>query len=302
MSNFGSEREAGEGFENKLYTGVENFSVVNVCPTHEELKSIYGDRAKEPTYVSKDEDGNNQIRVDIMLDNKAEEGEPSIQTRISFFVTKAERVTKDGGKKQYINLYGQTAWLPDDAKKNAEGDYELVGAKGTYVFKGAGARPAFNGEEQLISFIRNLLNLESPDRAEDIKNAESQFSVEDWNKIFAGNLSILKQVIKSNNKVGILLGVKTMPDGKIYQDSYNRTTLRQWAKASGRFDYLRNDVDSAKANGAYPNTDFGNPDYKLREYTSASPTNEGVIEKPNRPSFTAADASAFGGDDDDIFS
>ncbi len=301
MSGFGSEREASEGFENKLYTGVENFKVVAVCPTHDELKKIYGDRAKEPTYTSKDDEGNDQIRIDIMLNNAAEEGEVSIATRMSFFVTKKERMTKDGSKKQFINLYGQTAWLSDDATKSPNGDYELVGAKGTYVFKGDGARPAYDGEEQLISFIRNLLNLEGPDKAENINDARSQFSIENWNNIFSGNVAPLKAAIKSNNKVGILLGVKTANDGKLYQDTYNRQTLRQWAKASNSFDYLRRDVESAQQNGAYPNTDFGNMDYKLREFSGATPTNNAALERSNKPAFSVDDASVFGGDDDNPF-
>ena len=61
MSSFGQGKEAGEGFVNKQYTGVENFRVTHVCPTHEELKAIYGDGAKEDTYVLQNNEGKTQV-------------------------------------------------------------------------------------------------------------------------------------------------------------------------------------------------------------------------------------------------
>lgn len=290
MSNFGTASEAGEGFVNKVYTGVENFNVVSVCPDHNELKKLYGDNAKEDSYTLTNDQGQQQAKIVIHLDNGAEEGEPSIKTRLTFFVTKAVKVSQTN-KKLYINLYGENAWLPDgDIPKEME------------WFNTTGKRPAFDGEAEVIGFIRNLLNLPSLAKASKPEDAASQFSEADWNAMFNGNFATIKAAIMSSpNKIGLLLGAKTVDDGKIYQDIYNKSTLRQWAKSSGNFDYLRKQVTTAQDAGAYPKTNFGNPDYKLREYNpnEEGATNESLLApKSDTPAvsfFASEDASKVGG-------
>tara|TARA_R110000851_G_scaffold78000_5_gene172065 strand:+ start:6323 stop:7168 length:846 start_codon:yes stop_codon:yes gene_type:complete len=278
MSNFGQAKEAGEGFVNKLYTGVENFKVTHVNPNQEALKAIYGESAKVPVYTSVDDKGNRQVRVDIYVDNDAAEGEPSIKTKTTFFITEAEKLSQTG-KKLFINAYGQTAWLPlDGSIPDAMGWYDLDGS-----------RPAFAGEENLIGFIRNILNLTSVAKAENKADAASQFSVSDWTGMFTGSFGAVQGAMTSPNKIGLLLGVKTTDEGKMYQDVYTRNTLRQWAKESGNFDYLRNDVTEAQNNGAYSKTVFGSPDYKLREFTAnEAPTDEGLFSDEK-----SAPASSF---------
>jgi len=302
MSNFGQAEESGEGFVNKLYTGIENFKVTHVCPSQEELQSIFGENAKEDTYILTNNDGHKQVKIVLYLDNMAEEGEPSIKTRVTFFVTNAPRLTNDGSKTQHINVYGKTAWLAPDAVLAPSGNYELQGGKGVYILEGKGVRPAFQGEEALIGFIRNLLNLPSLKNAKDPSQSESQFSVNDWNVMFTGNFSSIKNVIMSSpNKVGLVLGVKTVESGSMYQDVYNRGSLRQWAKNGKKFTYIRKELTDAQTNGAYPNTVFGNPDFVLREYTAdAAPTNEAALVSSNaapaKSFFSTANKSSFTSD------
>lgn len=290
MANFGNATEAGEGFASKVYTGIENFRVVSVCPNHEELKKLFGDKAKEDTYTLKNDKGVDQVKIVLHLDNEAEEGEPSIKTRLTFFVTKEERLSQTG-KKQFINLYGENAWLPLDGSIPESMSW----------FNTEGSRPAFNGEDIFISFIRNLLNLPSLKKADKPGDAASQFSEAEWNAVFNGNFSIIKSAIMSSpNKIGLLLGAKTVDDGKIYQDIYNRSTLRQWSKASGKFDYLRKEVTDAQSQGSYPKTDFGNPDYILREYNpnAEGATNDSLFNQESSAGgsfFESETASTMGG-------
>ena len=266
MSSFGKQRESGEGFVSKLYTGVENFVPTLVNPGLEDLKKIYGDNAKEDTYVSTTEEGKPQLKIVIYLDNKAEEGEESIKTRLTFFVVADKRVSQAGDKTQFINAYGQSTWLPNDGSIPENMNW----------YDAEGKREAFRGEDLVIDFLRNLLNLPSKDKADKPEDAKSQFTVQEWQKMFSGDMSPLKGIIsQATNKIGILLGVKTVEDGKMYQDVYNRKTLRQYTKASGKFDYLRNDVVEAQNNGAYSSTDFGNPDYTLREYVAGETLDNG---------------------------
>ena len=268
MSNFGQANEAGEGFVNKLYTGVENFRVLSINPNHEALKGIYGEKAKEPNYISTDEKGNRQARIDVYVDNEAKEGEPAIKTKLTFFVTETEKISQGGDKKLFINAYGQTAWLPLDGSIPENMQW----------FDTDGMRTANGGEENLIGFIRNLLNLTSVAKAKVKADAASQFSVGDWNSMFGGTFTSVQAAGVSPNKIGLLLGVKTVDNGKMYQDVYTRNTLRQWAKESGNFDYLRDSVTDAQSNGAYSKTVFGSGDYKLREFTAGeAPSDEGIF-------------------------
>jgi len=306
MSNFGIAQEAGEGTARKVYTGIENFKVVDLCPNHEALKAIFGENAKEDAYTMKTElkDADNnvtgeaeQVKIVMYLDND-EEGEGSIKTRLTFFITKDYQTNKDKTKTQFINVYGRTAWLTPDDATSGQAIITMTGAKGAYHFDTTGMRKAYRGEEALISMLRNLLNLGSPDKAKDKSLVTSQFSEADWATIFGGNFKMLQGVVASSpNKIGILLGAKTVEDN-IYQDCYNRNTLRQYAKAGGKFDYLRRDVDSAQANGAFGATDFGDPSYKLNEYLSDAKPTADVPAAVGfgggaAPSFDASTADAF---------
>jgi hypothetical protein len=306
MSNFGQAQEAGEGSARKVYTGVENFKITHVNPTQEELKALYGDNAKEPIYVSdndiKDAEGNvlrtvPQIRIDLFLDNEDEEQE--IKTRLSFFITKDYQMKTDGTKTQYINVYGGTAWLTPEDAASGKAIITMTGAKGAYHFDTTGMRKAYRGEEALISMMRNLLNLGSPAKAKDKSLVTSQFSEADWNGMFGGDVKALRSIMLSSpNKIGVLLGAKTV-EGNVYQDVYSRNTLRQYSKAGGNFSYLRKDVEGAQANGAYGNTEFGDPSYKLSEYLGdAVPTPETAVGAgfgggANSTAFDANTANAF---------
>lgn len=260
MSNFGTGNEAGEGFVNKIYTGVENFKVTHVCPTHEELKAIYGENAKAPQYTSTNDDGHQQVRIDFYLDNQPEEGEDSIKTKVSYFVTRNHKLSQTG-KNRFINLYGQDAWLAPDGSIPDNMQW----------FNSDGKRMAYDGEINVIEAIKNLLNLPSLAKATNKSDAAAQFSNDDWNAMFSGNFASIKAIVAAApNKIGYLLGAKTTDEGKVYQDVYNRGSLRQWAKNSQKFDYLRKNVDSAIEGGAYSKTNFGSPDYKLREFVNGA--------------------------------
>ena len=86
-------------------------------------------------------------------------------------------------------------------------------------------------------------------------------NIEDY---FKGKFTELKDAINMmpNNKIKVLFGVRTTDEGKQYQDVYTRKFL---SNAVSVYDKLSEDVQSAKDNGAYPNTEFVIAD--LQEYT-----------------------------------
>mgnify|MGYP000017315179 FL=1 len=109
--------------------------------------------------------------------------------------------------------------------------------------------------------------------------------------------------IQTNNKIGILLGVKTKGDGKLVQTAFNRHTLRQYVIGGTRadkFKYILKDLKSAQDAGAFGNVDFGPLDLSIREHQitptaiSADNTNQFDAFAQAEP---AADAVTMSDDD-----
>ena len=80
MSAFGKQQEVSESAVRKLFVGIENFKVIAVNPTKEELEKMYGREINfNPEYLGETEveDGDakrvaNQIRLDFYLSNEDE--------------------------------------------------------------------------------------------------------------------------------------------------------------------------------------------------------------------------------------
>lgn len=303
MGAFGGNREASDGAVRKVFTGVENFRVRAINPDHAKLKELYGENAKEDSYLGENEINGQkypQIRIVAHCDNDPAEGEEKVTCRPTFWITKAPLISQTG-KKQYINIFGNTIWLTDEQAAEKKPFYENVGAAGSYKFESQGMRLALRGEEDFIKFFRALLNLPSPTKVTDPMEAASQFSMQDWETMFSGNFTMLNNMLKTtNNKVGFLLGAKRVEEN-LYQDVFSRKPMRQYEKAAGKFEYLIKDLDSARESGAFANTDWGPRDCKLREYdTDATPTQADAFSQNGTSTgegsfFNAESAASFTG-------
>ena len=259
MSAFGKEVEVKEGSSVKLYTGVENFRVVAVNPTKEEMEKMY-DRELNftPEYVGTtkvtDSDGErevDQVRLDFFLANE----DNSITTKVQFYVADTHHRSATG-KYKCINSFGRDIWLEKDAvqTKTLPDNLSWYNADGVKVAK--------RGETEMISFLVNLLNLPfNLDKVSDVSEAYARIDKAEWAKIIGGDVTLLRNIVAgTNNKVGILLGVKTTGEGKLRQTALNKHTLRQFTLSStktAKYKYILKDLDDAKANGALGNVDFG---------------------------------------------
>jgi hypothetical protein len=273
MSAFGKQVEVKEGVAVKLYTGAENFKVVAVNPTKEELEKMY-DRELNftPEYIGTtkvtDGDGERevpQIRLDFFLANE----DNSITTKLQFYVANTHHKSATG-KFKCINSFGKDAWLDEEAVKS-----KVMPGNMTW-YNPDGVKVARRGEVELISYLVNLLNLPfNLDKVSDVSECYARIDKDEWAKIFAGDVTLLREIIGgTNNKVGVLLGVKTKGDGKLVQATLNKHTLRQFtisSKKAAKFKYILKDLDEAKAAGALGNVDFGPRDLELREH-SLTPT------------------------------
>ena len=272
MSGFGKQVEVGEGIQRKLFTGAENFKVVGINPTKAELETLYGREINfDPEYIGTtkvtDSDGERevpQIRLDFYLANE----ENTVTTKLQFYIADTHHKSQTG-KYKVINSFGRDTWLDQDAIKTKQIPDNMS------WYKVDGVKVAKRGEVELISFLVNLLNLPwDLSKVDDPSEAYAQISKEEWVKIFAGDTTLLRNVVDStNNKIGVLLGVKTKGDGKLVQTTFNRHTLRQYVVAGSKnekYKYILKDLDEAVAAGAFGNVNFGPRDLAIREHVFAT--------------------------------
>lgn len=260
---FAKGNESTDGAQIKRYVGIASVYVRDVNPNKDALEKFYG-RAidTEPEYISTNDDGIPQVRIDFMT-----EADPAkytfddpIKTRVTFFLRRSPRISS-AGKYQIIDKYGRTAWCTEDdlAAKRVP-----VYSNGTPAnIDMESARKAYSGEEELVKFLIAYLNLPAPQRYIDgkwvmnspEKLAESEAILEDIDKYFKGDFSELKGILRlqPNNRMKVCFGVRTAADGREFQTAYTRLFLR-----NSTTDYARiaKDIVEAQANGAYPNTVF----------------------------------------------
>jgi hypothetical protein len=271
-TGFGSSQDIKEGPVVKYYTGVENFKVVAINPSKAELEAIYGREINfEPEYLGttevEDGDGKREVpqyRIDLYLANE----DNSITTKAQFYIADTHHASQTG-KYKVINSFGRTTWLTkeDIQSRTLPSNMQWYNPTGLKIAK--------RGEEHLIDFLVNLLNLPFKiDELEDESDAYASIDNNAWAKIFQGDVSLIKGILdNTNNKIGLLLGVKTKADGKLVQTVFNRKSLRQYTKSSTRankYQYLTKDLEESKAAGAFGNVEFGADDYEIREFEVGS--------------------------------
>ena len=274
---FGKAQVSKEATEIKRYTGVGSVFVVGVNPNKSELEKLY-DREldKDPEYVT-EKDGVVSARIDFIVKTdtaaKCNNG-IELLTKVSMFIRKEYRFNKDKTKVQVIDKYGRTAWVTKEQAKNHE---IPVYSNGKPANIDKDYRPAYVGEEDITNFLKLFLGI--PNVEKWAKNEETgrrevvglvdnpedcECRLENIEDYFKGKFNEIKDAINlmPNNKIKVLFGVRTTDEGKQYQDVYTRKFL---SNAVSVYDKLAEDVQSAKDNGAYPNTEFVIAD--LQEYT-----------------------------------
>ena len=274
---FGKAQESKEATEIKRFTGVGSVFVVGVNPNKSELEKLYErELDKDPEYVT-EKDGVVSARIDfIVRTDTAAKCNNGIEllTKVSMFIRKEYRFNKDKTKVQVIDKYGRTAWVTKEQAKNHE---IPVYSNGKPANIDKDYRPAYVGEEDITNFLKLFLGI--PNVEKWVKNEETgrrevvglvdnpqdcECRLENIEDYFKGKFNEIRDAVNlmPNNKIKALFGVRTTDDGKQYQDVYTRKFL---SNAVSVYDKLSEDVQSAKDNGAYPNTEFVIAD--LQEYT-----------------------------------
>lgn len=250
----------------KLYTGVVPVQVVAICPSLAECHELGMTYVQEePNYVTdKDDDGvpYTQIRIDFIVSHI----ETKTLSKVSFFVDNRQFISNDGTKMQYINDFGKVAWGTPDTPPDSAAWFDAT----------KGARPAYRGEAELINFLVNWLNI----------NLKSAIVVEDWPRIFKGDFSELRDLLKvyGDNKVKVML-IVFEKDGKFYQNVYskyfarwNNSNLLAWKKFVDKPGTAGNKPPNQPKNAYWT--------YELKEFDinsvavpDAEPTPEELVER-----------------------
>lgn len=278
----GKARESVEAVDIKRYIGVGAMFVRGVNPDKQEMEKFYGrEQEKEPEYLGSFEDNGTQIpsvRVSFLVELdtsvKDKNGNPKygditeFKSTVTFFIRKRFRYSKDG-KIQVIDKFGYSGWA---TKEELQNHAQLVSSKGNPLRITTAYRPAYEGETELVDFIKTYLNFDEAKvwidgkwvknpKVEDINDCE--VFLEEIENYFKGNYSELKKIAKMmpTNKIKVMFGIRTDNEGKQFQTAFTRLFMKNHASDYSEFD---KQYQEAKNNGAFSTTEFEAVD--LHEY------------------------------------
>lgn len=280
---FATGTESKEGGNFDLYTGVAPFLLLNVNPTLEELQKLYPNRTFDspPTYeYNKEGEAKGVFITFYMKSNKDHREANEIETiiRASYLIKEEPFMNRDKTKLQIINNYGDTGWVTKEEWANKTLPEYLV--KQNFIT--TGMRPAFVGEESLVSFLKAYISIPNsriytqedgwkPKTGDDLAQAEAGFTVADIKSLIQGDYSSVKNAVKwqPNNQVKFLLGVRTADDGRQFQDVLTRSPIRF---AVSDYKRVAKEVEDIQNNGGYPNTEFGSLPFTFQKYEVGATT------------------------------
>lgn len=295
----------------KRYVGYADVQVITVNPSLDELNKLYNNNGTEaPVYVKEVEVGQDKHKaimstVRFVVKNTLEDG-TELLNQISFNVRKEFRMNNAKDKIQVIDKYGRTAWVTK----------EQFAAKQIPMYSNGPApldpayRPCYFGEENLVSFLKVLLNIPSVDKLEQvdgkwkrtgmIDDPSTAECMLDMDKLFKGDFSEIKEAIsyQPENQVKVLFGVRKTDDNKLYQQVYTDMFLRPNTR---NFNNLLNDVTTRQQAGAYPNVIFEVcPLKEFVEQASVLPTASSSAAPAPFDPFASATTDAPSSEDDDL--
>lgn len=217
-------------FKREIMLGICKFIPKVLNPTNEEYAQIFGhvrNKNAEPQYITditkSDGKPGKRIRLDFcgylyaFSDTKLE-GQ-CVEYTMTYFIENSPRVSREG-KRQYIDVYGNTTWDMDGKFTELKNDR----------FDTSKCRVAFQGEENLIKFLSkfngvNSQYVKSPTSNEYIKNpnisdsseCEIYFDNDEVSKLFTSKYkdvlsNFIDYPISKGSRVVILTGVREYVD------------------------------------------------------------------------------------------
>jgi len=192
---------AGNAIERKKFTGLAKLQVVAINPTLAELHEMGVNMKNEPEYLTHTEAGEVELKVDFWLKHDSQ----PILSSLRFYLVDKLSVARSGNK-EYINDFGSSAY---------GASIDVIASRNQPWFDIDTLRQAYEGETDLVSFIRNWLCVPQ----------NSVANIDSWDALFQGNITEITDMMKltpdgegTKYKVQVLLFV----NDNGYQAIYNR--------------------------------------------------------------------------------
>lgn len=274
-------REATEEVVAKRLQGVAAGSILAVNPDSKKLKELFpnSQSTKEPEYLGTTTVKNSkevdvevpQVRLSFIY-----KIDPAISTNngisatitIPIFLAKGYSYSHKNGvtKVKVIDKYGRTGWATQEEVKNhAIPQY----ANGPASID-ADYHPCLIGEDDLVSLIIAYLGLPRPDVWDDGTNryvmktdpkelAQSECTLDHLDDYFKGDVSEIRNILnyQANNRVKVVLGIRTNSNGNQYQAAYTKQWIKLGATSYKSVIKAINDEEkSAREAGREPSTQY----------------------------------------------
>ena len=237
--------------ETKKYIGVTSINVLSVNPSNNTLR-MYGwqipEDAEEPKYVTTNNEGKKSARVRFLVQIQDLSEKPVIA--LDFWIRPDIQFNKDQTKCVVIDSYGRTAYATKaDVQSHSIPQYSNGPAQIASDYK-----PAHVGEEALIAFIMKYLNvtplktfIKASNSWVDSKNP-GRLTIDRWNDLCNGNVNEVKEYLKlqPENRVKVILGIRTTDDNKSFQTFLSSTFISNGARVditTGEYSSARKAID-----------------------------------------------------------
>ena len=237
--------------ETKKYIGVASINVLSVNPSNNTLR-MYGwqipEDAEEPKYVTTNNEGKKSARVRFLVQIQDLSDKPVIA--LDFWIRPDIQFNKDQTKCVVIDSYGRTAYATKaDVQSHSIPQYSNGPAQIASDYK-----PAHVGEEALIAFIMKYLNvtplktfIKASNTWVDSKNP-GRLTIDRWNDVCNGNVNEVKEYLKlqPENRVKVILGIRTTDDNKSFQTFLSSTFISNGARVditTGEYSSARKAID-----------------------------------------------------------
>lgn len=246
----------GDFVEVKKFIGVASVNIIAVNPTNDILRK-YGwnipEGAEEQNYVTEKQDANGKMikaaRVRLLAQIQDIEEKPIIA--LDFWCRPEGRVNSDGTKCKIIDVYGRTAWA---TKEEFTNKVIPTYRDGNPANISTPYRLCHSGEEELITFLFKYLNVTPLQIFDKARNQwidskmPGKLTIDDWKAICDGKVQEIKKYLamQPDNRVKVVLGVRTTDDNKTYQAFLNTGYIGNGARVdlgTGEYSSARRLID-----------------------------------------------------------
>lgn len=217
------------------YVGIAPIKILAVNPTEKEKCAIFGTEptGKEPEYVTEVDYNGKKIRrarICFVIKTVKEVCGVDLTTTVNFFVSNKKFMSKNGEKLMVMDNYGRDCWVTKEQFANKTVPEFRVGRFGKDY------HAAFEGERELVGFMRAYLNVDDPEvydnntgsfvERTDLTSAEG--TLENIANYFNGDFSELKGLLTifPDNTFKALFGVRHTDDNKDYQDVFTKLFVK----------------------------------------------------------------------------